>query len=99
MQTRNYSQRSITTYVHMLHCLEEYFNTSIDEISIDQVKDFLQYSIETKKVSVSYINQVISAVRILQHDVLGKSGNQSGSNVPDRTKNFLLFCQRKKLNQ
>ena len=57
----------------MLHCLEEYFDTSIEEISIDQVKDFLQYSIETKKVSVSFINQVISAVRILQHDVLGKS--------------------------
>lgn len=57
----------------MLNRLEEYFNTSIDEISIDQVKDFLQYSIETKKVSVSFINQVISAVKILQHDILGKS--------------------------
>lgn len=73
MRTRNYSQRSIFTYIHMLNRLEEYFNTSIDDISIDQVKDFLQYSIETKKVSVSFINQVISAVRILQHDVLGKS--------------------------
>lgn len=52
---------------------QEYFNTCIDEISIDQVKDFLQYSIETKKVSVSFINQVISAVKILQHDILGKS--------------------------
>ncbi len=62
----------------MLNGLEEYFNTSIDEISIDQVKDFLQYSIETKNLSVSYINQVISAVKILQKDVLGKSGNQSG---------------------
>ncbi len=64
MQTRNYSPRSIDTYVHMLNALEEYHKTSIDEISIDQVKDFLQYSIETRKVSVSYINQVISAVKI-----------------------------------
>jgi site-specific recombinase XerD len=55
----------------MLHSLEDYHNISVDEISIDQVKDFLQYVIETKKVSVSYINQVISAVKILQHDVLG----------------------------
>jgi site-specific recombinase XerD len=57
----------------MLHCLENYFDTSVDEISIDQVKEFLESSIEKKKVSVSFINQVISAVRILQHDVLGKS--------------------------
>lgn len=73
MRTRNYSQRSITTYVHMLQKLEEYFATSVDEISIEQVKDFLQYSIEKKKVSVSFINQVISAVKLLQHDILGKS--------------------------
>lgn len=72
MMTRNYSPRSISTYLHMLRCLEGYFNISIDEISIDQIKDFLQYSIETRHVSVSYVNQVISAVRILQHDVLGK---------------------------
>jgi len=72
MQTRNYSPKSIETYVHMLHSLEEYHNSSVDEISINQVKDFLQHVIETKKVSVSYINQVISAVKILQHDVLGK---------------------------
>ena len=56
----------------MLNALEEYHNTSIDEISIDQVKDFLQHAIETKKVSVSYINQTISAVKILQHDVIGR---------------------------
>ena len=72
MQTRNYSPRSIGTYLHMLNALEEYHNISVDEISIDQVKDFLQYVIETKKVSVSYINQVISAFKILQQDVLGK---------------------------
>lgn len=72
MQTRNYSPRSIGTYLYMLNALEVYHNISIDEISIDQVKDFLQYSIETKKVSVSYINQVISAFKILQQDVLGK---------------------------
>jgi len=57
----------------MVNRLEEYFNTSIDEISIDQIKDFLQYSIETKKVSVSFINQVISDVKILQHDIPGRS--------------------------
>ena len=39
MQTRNYSPRSIDTYMHMLNALEEYHDTSIDEISIDQVKD------------------------------------------------------------
>ena len=83
MQTRNYSSRSIGTYLHMLNALEEYHNTSIDELSIDQIKDFLQYCIGIKRVSVSYINQVISAVKILQKDVLGKEWETSGSNVPE----------------
>ena len=52
MQTRNYSQRSIETYVHLLSSLEEYHNTCIDEISIDQVKDFLQYVIKTNKLEI-----------------------------------------------
>lgn len=56
----------------MLRSLEEYHNTSVDEITTSQVKDFLQYCIEKKQVSVSYINQIISAVKILQKDVLGK---------------------------
>ena len=72
MQTRNYSPRSIEAYVHLLQTLEEYHDISVDEISTDQVKDFLQHAIGTRKVSVSYINQTISAVKILQHDVLGK---------------------------
>jgi len=56
----------------MLRSLEKYHNTSVDEITTSQVKDFLQYCIEKKQVSVSYINQIISAVKILQKDVLGK---------------------------
>jgi integrase/recombinase XerD len=97
MQTRNYSQRSISTYVHMLHSLEEYFNTSIDEISVDQVKDFLQYSIETRNVSVSYINQVISAVRILQHDVLGKDWESIRIKRPRRIKKLPVILSKEEI--
>ncbi len=72
MQTRNHSPKSIDTYLRMLNCLEQYHDLPVDEISIGQIKDFLYYSIEQKKVSVSYVNQVISAVKILHRDVLGK---------------------------
>ena len=70
MQIRNYSQRSIATYRHPLHELEEYYQCSIDEVTADQVKDFLQYSITERNLSVSYINPVISTVKILQKAVL-----------------------------
>lgn len=97
MQTRNYSQRSIGTYLHMLNALEEYHNTSIDEISIDQVKDFLQYSIEKKNVSVSYINQVISAVKILQKDVLGNEWESIKIKRPRRVKNLPVVLSKEEV--
>jgi integrase/recombinase XerD len=73
MQIRNYSKRSINSYQKMLCALESFFNISVDELTPEQVKEFLRYSIEKRDVSVSYINQTISAVKILHQDVLGKN--------------------------
>jgi len=81
----------------MLRSLEEYHNTSVDEISIDQVKDFLQYSIETRNVSVSYINQVISAVKILQKDVLGKQWESIKIKRPRRVKKLPVVLSKEEV--
>jgi site-specific recombinase XerD len=81
----------------MLNALEEYHNTSIDEISIDQVKDFLQYSIGTKNLSVSYINQVISAVKILQKDVLGKEWESIRIKRPRRVKKLPVVLSKEEV--
>ena len=97
MQTRNYSPRSIEAYVHMLNSLEEYHKTSIDEISTSQVKDFLQYSITERNLSVSYINQVISAVKILQKDVLGKEWESIRIKRPRRIKKLPVVLSKEEV--
>jgi site-specific recombinase XerD len=97
MQTRNYSQRSIDTYIHLLRELEEYFKCSIDELSADQVKDFLQYSITERNLSVSYINQVISAVKILQKDVLGKEWESIKIKRPRRVKKLPVVLSKEEI--
>ena len=97
MQTRNYSQRSIDTYIHLLRELEEYFKCPIDEISSDQVKDFLQYSVTERNLSVSYINQVISAVRILQKDVLGKDWESIRIKRPRRIKKLPVVLSKEEI--
>ena len=97
MQSRNYSPRSIDTYVHLLHDLEEYHNLSIDEVSTDQVKDFLQYSIAERNFSASYVNQVISAVRILQKDVLGKEWDPIKIKRPRRPKKLPVVLSKEEV--
>lgn len=86
MQVRNYSNRTITSYQASLSALESYQNLSADEVTTDQLKEYLQYLIETRKVSVSCINQVISAVKILQCDVLGNNWESIRIKRPRRIK-------------
>jgi site-specific recombinase XerD len=97
MQSRNYSQRSIDTYVHLLRELEDYHKISIDEISTDQVKDFLQYSIAERNFSASYVNQVISAVRILQKDVLGNQWDPIKIKRPRRPKRLPVILSKEEV--
>ncbi len=97
MQTRNYSQRSIDTYLRLLSELEEYYKCSIDEVTADQVKDFLRYSITERNLSVSYINQVISAVKILQRDVLGKDWESIRIKRPRRIKKLPVVLSKEEM--
>ena len=71
MQMRNYSERSVNSYIASMSKLAKYFNLSPDKVSIDQFKDYLHYIITVEKLSVSTINQTISAFKILRQDVLG----------------------------
>ncbi len=70
MELRNYSKRSIHTYKVLLTKLEEFFNLPLDQITTQQFKDYLHHRITTDGVSVSRINQSISAFKILQVDIL-----------------------------
>lgn len=97
MQTRNYSPRSIDTYIHLLCDLEKHFKCSVDEVSVDQVKDFLQYAITERNLSVSYINQVISAVKILQKDVLGKEWESIRIKRPRRIKKLPIVLSKEEI--
>jgi integrase/recombinase XerD len=65
MQLKGYSENSIQSYVDCLIGLSKFYNTSPDLLSDQQIRDYLQYCIVEKKLSTSYINQCISALKIL----------------------------------
>lgn len=70
MELRNYSKRSIHTYGVLLTKLQEYYKLPLDQISRQLFKDYLHHRITTDGISVSMINQFISAFKILQVDLL-----------------------------
>jgi len=72
MQLRNYSAKSIRTYTSLLSKLVNYFDIPLDQINVDQIKNFLHHRVVVEKVSTSTVNQTISAYKILQEDVLSR---------------------------
>lgn len=70
MQIRNYGERTIQSYVASISKLTQFFNLPAEAITTHQFKEFLHHRIINDNVSVSLINQSISAFKIIQQDLL-----------------------------
>ncbi len=89
MQFQNYSPRTIDCYSELLWKLERDLAVYLDSVSAQQLKDSLLQRIINEKISVSLINQAISAFKTLQVDVLGREwvpvknqASQAGKRLP-----------------
>jgi integrase/recombinase XerD len=70
MQFRNYSKCSIKTYSELLQQIENGIGKPLETISVDMLKQYLHHRIINDHISVSLVNQSISAFKILQVDLL-----------------------------
>lgn len=86
MQLRNYSSRTIDTYCKLLTKIEDFFETSLDGISAEQFKVYLHRRITEEGISVSLINQSISAFKMLQTDVLKREWQEFKVKRPRKEK-------------
>lgn len=99
MQIRNYSPKTINSYVSSLISLSRYYKLSPEAISREQLKVYLHYLIENKKVSITAINQLISAFKILQQDVLGKEWEQVKVKRPGREKKLPVVLSKEEVEK
>ena len=76
MEYRNYSPRSIQSYSSLLSKVESYYNQPLDKITGRQIKEYLHGRIMADKISVTMVNQYISAYKILQVDILQRDWEQ-----------------------
>lgn len=72
MQVRHYSPRTIERYIEALVRLSKYYNQSPADLTITQLKDYLFYLIDIRHMSRSSINQLLSALKFLWEEVLGR---------------------------
>jgi integrase/recombinase XerD len=86
MVYRNYSPRSIKTYIDLVSVVSKHFGKSPDLISIADLKEYLFTRIDLDKLSASSVNQTISAFKILFKDVLGREWDPVRIKRPRRAK-------------
>ena len=86
MQLRNYSVRTIDSYSKLLTKVEKFLELPLDEIGIEQFKSYLHQRIMQDEVSTSMVNQLISAYKILQVDVLKRDWQTITIKRPRREK-------------
>lgn len=98
MQLRNYSPQTISVYISSIVCLSRYYHRSPDQLSNEQIKDYLHDCIVNKHQSVSCINQTISALKILLVDVLGRKWESYQLPRPRREKKLPVIFSRQEVS-
>jgi site-specific recombinase XerD len=97
MEIRNYSPRTIKTYVAMLATASKYYQQSPDKITIDQLKSYLHYCAKERGLSVSTLNQTINAFRILFQDVLGLNWEKIKIKRPRKNKHLPVILSKEEV--
>lgn len=73
MVLKRYSKNTQRTYITAFGDFINYYKTiPLDQITHDQFKDYLLYLVEKRKVSASFQNQVINAIKFYYEKILGR---------------------------
>lgn len=72
LQTRNYSPRTVATYIAAVAQFARHFGKSPDELGGAEVREYQIWLCEHKHVSASLLNQIVCALRFLYGQVLDR---------------------------
>lgn len=86
MRIRNYSERTIKSYICSIGQVASYFRLAPGQVTLSQFKSFLYHIVNNENCSVSRINQNISAWKILQQDILCRKWESIKIKRPRREK-------------
>jgi len=99
MQLKGYSQRTIKNYVDCILFLAKYYNTSPDLLTTEEIRNYFLYCLNVKKLSKSWMNQSISALKILYVEVLKREWNRLDIPRPRRDTKLPLILSREEVQK
>ena len=88
LELRRYSPNTIKNYIPAFRDFMNYFDKPIDEISTEEIKNYLLYRIQKHKISGSYQNIIINAVKFYYEQVM--EGERTTYYIERPNKEFTL---------
>ena len=93
LKLRQYSQNTIKTYISMFKMFMKYYSEKqLDEITEEEIRDYLLFLVEKKNVSQSHQNQSINAIKFYYEKVLGQAVKKYYIQRPKREKKLPIVC-------
>lgn len=99
MQMKGYSKSTVRSYTEALAALANFYKTSPDLLSVDQIRQYIHYRLTEKNVSKSWGNQFVSALKILFCEVLQREWNQMDIPRPRREKKLPVVLAREEVKK
>lgn len=93
LKLRQYSRSTIKTYTSMFRMFMEYFDSRpIHDITKEEIRDYLIYLVEERKISQSHQNQSINAIKFYYEKVLGQPVMKYYIQRPRKEKKLPAVC-------
>jgi integrase/recombinase XerD len=73
IKLKGYSFKTKKAYINHIRRFFSYINKNADEISDEEIRKYVIFLLEKEEVSHSYVNQAISSIKFLYHNVLNKN--------------------------
>ena len=70
MTRRNYADKTITEYTNSVRRMAAYFGCCPSKLTLQQVRDYQLYLARKERISWSYYNRTVSAIRFLYREAL-----------------------------
>ena len=99
MELKGYSKNTIQTYIECLSSLSRYWKASPDLLTVDQIREYIHYQLTEKKLSKSWMNQTIGALKILYREVLRKDWDAIGIPRPRREKKLPVVLSKEEVSR
>jgi integrase/recombinase XerD len=99
MQLKGYCQKTIKSYVSIIAQIASFYHTPADQLSIDQIRDYILRRITVDHLSKPWMSMAISAIKILFCDVLRREWNRLDLPRPRMDKKVPVILSREEIQR